>query len=201
MITEAYPLQWPAGWPRCLEPKESKFTIGNYRIGFKKHSIDDASSFVVAEVGRMKGASNVIISTNLKYRLDGLPYSKQAQPADQGAAVYFDYNGEQMVIACDSYNKIGCNIYAIGKTIEAMRGIDRWGDSELLKRAFTGFKALPPASGISTKINWWDVLGCGPDADPEFVKQKYRELVNASAEMFIAVKRAYEDAMTRFQLA
>ena len=53
---------------------------------------------------------------------------------------------------------------AICKTIDALRGIARWGSGDMLEAAFTGFAALPaPAQG------WRDVLdvpvGSGNNAD------------------------------------
>ena len=68
-----------------------------------------------------------MISTNLKLRLDGLPRSDQATPADPGVAVYFELDGKTIVLACDKWNRVADNIYAIAKHVDALRGQDRWG--------------------------------------------------------------------------
>ncbi len=52
---------------------------------------------------------------------------------------------------------MGDNIQAIRKTIEAMRGLERWGVSDMLQRTFSGFKALPDQTGIG-KEAWWIVF-------------------------------------------
>src|SRR5262249_289232 len=104
---EQYPLTWPVGWPRTQHPNRSHFGKLN-----DKPSIAKASNFLLQEVKRLTGSSRVVVSTNLRYKQDGMPYSNQREPDDQGVAAYFIYGGEQMVIACDSYDRIGCNIYA-----------------------------------------------------------------------------------------
>lgn len=101
MVTEAYPLQYPNGWKRTKRPERSRF--GSWK---EKPSIHKATQKIVEEM-RLFGGTNLIISTDLKLRLDGLPYSNQKQPDDQGVAVYFTYQKEQKVIACDSFDKMG----------------------------------------------------------------------------------------------
>src|ERR1700743_521400 len=139
-MIEAYPLTWPDGWKRTNNPQRSRFGKGIYH----KPSIAVGKDKILDEVRRL-GGKDVIISTNLKLKLDGLPYSNQSEPTDRGVAVYFTkrINGtdEPMCIAFDLFDKIGCNLYAIGSSIEAMRSMERWGCSEMLNRAFTGFKA------------------------------------------------------------
>jgi hypothetical protein len=148
-MTESFPLHWPIGKPRT--PKHQRT-----RSRFNQ-SQSAAVDKVVAEVRLLRGA-HVVISTDLELRRDGLPYSNQRQPEDQGAAVYFTIrkNGKdvQMAFACDRWDRIGDNIYAIGKTIEALRGIERWGSGSMVEAAFTGFMALPaPNCG-----SWRDVF-------------------------------------------
>lgn len=198
---KAYPLQWPVGWPRTEQRINSRF--GNYN---NKPSIGKASQYVVDEIRMLCGEKWVddidyVISSNLRTRLDGLPYSNQAQPDDPGIAVYFMYNGQQMVIACDTFEKIGCNLWAIGKTVEALRGIDRWGCSELMNRAFTGFKALPENSTNTGDASPWEILGVTKDMNAGEIKKKYRELCKkyhpdvspSNEEYFLAIKNAYEE--------
>src|SRR4051812_38337857 len=104
---------------------------------------------------------NVVISTNVELRLDGLPRSDRRNPVDPGAAVYFKLKGKQKVLACDKYGTVGENLYAIGLTIEATRGIERWG-SVTTEQAFAGYIALEAKTGPSC----WDVLGIPPVIAP-----------------------------------
>jgi hypothetical protein len=125
----AFPLTWPLGWPRT-------------KVAFKR-SPGKAFREIREELGRA-GAASVVISTNLPTRRDGQPYAdaRLAQP-DPGVAVYFALNGRQYVLACDRFNTAAGNARAIALTVEAMRGIERWGTGGMLERAFTGFLALP----------------------------------------------------------
>ncbi|MDH4163301.1 MAG: J domain-containing protein [Nitrospirota bacterium] len=190
---DAYPLQWPAGWKRTTsyQRRTSKFADKSFAV---------ARDYLMAELKRF-GATNIILSTN-----DGLPYSGYRQPDDTGVAVYFqksqgwDKPKKSMVFACDQWRKIEENIYAIFKTIEALRGIERWGSSDLMERSFTGFTALPPAP--PAKRDWWDVLGVPRHSSKEHIKARYRELAavnhpdfGGSHEAMTLLNRAYEEAM------
>lgn len=196
MITEAYPLQWPTGWKRTKRPKPSSFgSDGN------KPSIHRATQELRREMKLLKG-KHLVISSDLRLRKDGLPISSQRQPDDPGVALYFTLDGEQKVIACDSYNRAGCNIWAIAKTVNALRGIDRWGASELLTRAFTGFKALPAQGVATTAKTWYDTLKVSPDCSVRELKAAYRELAKryhpdriGENDYFYVVQDAYEKGL------
>jgi len=127
------------------------------------------------------GASNVVISTNIELRRDGLPYSKQLRAnEDPGVAVYFTLNGEQQCIPCDKWTTIADNMQAIRKTIEALRGLDRWGAKEMVNAAFRGFKALPEAiiMGEHTSRAWWEVLQVSQNADMDVIEAAYKRLLH-----------------------
>lgn len=158
-MTQASPLQWPAGKPRCKRPRPSRFSV---------KSLEACRRFVWKEISLL-GGTEIILSTNLRLRLDGLPYSEQRQPEDQGAAVYFKYNETQMCFACDQWEKIQENIYAIGMTIGALRGIERWGSGDMMQQAFTGFIALPGQRSA------WDVLGIKPGTEAD-IDAAYKKL-------------------------
>lgn len=192
MITEAYPLQFPQGWERTKSPKPSRFGDWN-----KKPTIAKAIEKLRNEM-KLMGGKSLVVSSDLRLRNDGLPYSSQRQPDDTGIAVYFMWEGEQKVIACDQYDKCGCNLWAIAKTVEAMRGIDRWGCSEILNRAFTGFAALPEKAGQANEA-WYNVLGVDPKCSMEELKKAYKSKakihhpdVSGSSDYFHAVKASYE---------
>lgn len=195
---EAYPLQWPSGWKRTAKPRDSKFGKWNNRPTTARGRDE-----VIQELKRLTGDDRlkIIISTNLRVKLDGFPYSGQREPDDTGVAVYFKHNGDDMVIACDSFKTIGENLTGIARTIEALRGIDRWGCSELLHRAFTGFKALPE----KIKYPWYEILGLPASATPEQIKTAYRKKAyethpdhGGTTTLFDEVQKAYEEALSQF---
>lgn len=65
------------------------------------------------------------------------------------------------------------NIYAIGKTIEALRRIERWGTGDMVEQAFTGFMALPPPK------NPYEILGVRPRAGVEEIEAAFRQKAKA----------------------
>lgn len=143
---EAFPLCWPAGKPRKKSPRRSQF----HDVSFAR-----ARDTMVGEVEKL-GGKKLIVSTNIPLKLDGMPYGNRNPPADKGVAVYFFLNDRPMVFAFDEFDRIEHNVWAIAKTIEALRGIKRWGSGEMMERAFTGFTALPSPE---TKKHWREVLG------------------------------------------
>lgn len=173
-MAEAFPLHWPSGWPRTKTPQSSRFDI----------SFVAARDGLFDEIKRM-GGRYPVLSTNIELRRDGLPYANQPTPADSGVAVYFERKGKQMVFACDRWRLVKDNIRAIQKTIEAMRGIERWGASDMLERAFSAFEALPPPSAANRK-SWREVLGFPNEFKPcrEDIEAAYRA----------RAKRAHPDA-------
>lgn len=158
-MAQAYPLTWPPGVPRSRQPARS---------AFGEVTIHRATQELLWEVERMRG-SLPVVSTNLELRNDGLPYSKQRPITDNGVAVYFTRRGRQLVFACDRWDRIEHNMRAITKTIDALRGIERWGSSDLMERAFTGFEALPAPE------QWWQVLGVPQGASRDEIRQAYRD--------------------------
>ena len=162
-MVEAYPLYWPEGWKRT--PSWNR-THSRFKTGFAV-----ARDFLIAEVKRL-GGSAIILSTNVRLRGDGLPYASEREPDDGGAAVYFTYKKNQMCFACDQYRTVKENLTAIGKTIEALRGMERWGASDMMERAFRGFAQLPDKTGR----NWWDVLATTEHASRQHVEDQYRML-------------------------
>lgn len=157
---EAYPLQWPVGKPRTRTAQYARF-----KSGFAV-----ARDALMREL-RLLGARNIVLSTNIPLKRDGMPYAQQKEPEDKGVAIYFEYKAKPMCFACDRWNKIADNIQAVRKTIEAIRGIERWGGGSMMEEAFRGFEALPAPS---TK-KWWDVLGVSPNSTPEEIRAAWRE--------------------------
>jgi hypothetical protein len=167
---EAFPLNWPAGTPRTAFRSSSKF---------KPNGFGRARDEVIRQV-RLLGGTEMIFSTNVRLRGDGVPLANQADVLpDPGVAIYFRHPTRgQLCFACDRYPKVSENAYAIAKTLDAIRGIARWGTAEFVDRAFTGFRALPLAGTTEDGAkSWWVVLGVRRDARVDVVNERARELL------------------------
>lgn len=160
-MTQRYPLTWPGGQPRT--PPHMK------QYARFDTSQEIAQQRIMDEIWRL-GGSDIIISTNIELRKDGMPYASGKPPSDTGVAVYFNFNGNPMAFACDKWIYIKDNMQAIAKTIEALRGIERWGSGEMMRAAFTGFQALP-----SPEPHWSQVLGVDIDASVDDIETAYRK--------------------------
>lgn len=194
-MIEAYPLCWPVGYKRTTS--EAK-THAAFRASFAF-----ARDGVIRQLEAMD-ATNIIISSNVPLKRDGLPYAVpygSVNAVDNtGIAVYFDYQGETKVLACDRWMSLDDNMQAIHKTVHALRGIERWKVSEMMTRAFTGFKALPQSTQHSARP-WWEVLGVFPDANAEQIKAAYKAKVQqfhpdkgGRHEDFVEVLEAFQKA-------
>tara|TARA_R110002110_G_scaffold415835_1_gene657178 strand:- start:10765 stop:11445 length:681 start_codon:yes stop_codon:yes gene_type:complete len=208
---DAYPLRWPESWPRTdtSDRKYGRFGTRGREPGrswssSKDITIAQAVARIKSELSALDGGRSrweridpgqTVISTNLRQRNDGLPYSNQRDPEDPGAALYFEMDGKRQCIPCDSYTKIAQNLAAIAATIEALRTLERHG-SGLMERAFTGFTALPPP--IAGEQPWYEVLQVPQDALASLVRQQYHQKRRAahpdhggSSDAFDQVQKAW----------
>ena len=117
----AWPLQWPAGYPRT--------PVNQRRIGkFTNHR---KPLTIAASIARLQhqvdllGGCRTVLSSNVETRLDGLPRSDARMPEDPGVCVYFHLKGRPTAMPCDAYRAVADNIAAIAAHIDAVRSIGR----------------------------------------------------------------------------
>jgi hypothetical protein len=184
-MSQAYPLLWPKGWPRTEAPRRenSKFdqrletALANLR-----HQIE------------LMGGKQVVLSSNCTLGMDN--------PADPGVVAYFQIENQAMAIPCDRWRRVRDNIHAIALTVEAMRGMERWGAKHMITAMFSGFKALPQkASGL----DFYAVLGLdrGIPLTEKVVSDAFRRKAmtahpdkpTGSAEKWAGLREAHDMAM------
>ena len=91
------------------------------------------------------------------------------------------------------------NLRAIQHTIAALRGIERWGSTTMLERAFTGFAALPASTGPDP----WETLGITRAATEADILSAFRRKAQAahpdqpggSTEAFLLISQAKDIAL------
>jgi hypothetical protein len=212
-VIDAYPLTWPVGWKRTPAFKRRRASFGTRGRGWvdnngrgewhgrREITVAGATQRILDELRRFGvSKSSIVISSNLRVRLDGLPHSKQSQPSDPGACVYFKLDGRDRCVPCDTYAGVAENLAGIAATLEALRALERHG-SGLMERAFTGFEALPHLPAEQTP-DWWEVLGVEPWDSLEVIEEAYKRVRSVahpdkggSAVEFDQVQRAYDDAI------
>lgn len=186
----SYPLYWPEGWPRAKYQKQARF--GDHSVAYGRKVLSDQV--------RLFGGSDLIISSNLELKLDGMPRSNQRQPGDRGVAIFFKRNKQDFALACDVYSTVEDNLWALCRTLDALRQIERDGSPALINRAFKGFAALPDPD----QKKWWEVLGVAENANNEQIRAAYFKLARqyhpdnkdtGNDSLFRQVTQAYELAL------
>jgi hypothetical protein len=175
VMTQAYPLHWPQGWPKTPPHKRT------YNWQLNRATLDSSRHHLYDQL-RMLGATQVVLSTNIPLRKDGEFYAnKMPDDHEVGVAVYFQLRGKPMAMARDCYNDIAQNLRSLGLAIEHLRGLDRHGGASMLERAFAGFASLPPPEGSTREpaVEWRQELGPVPEGMEDFevlaiVEARYR---------------------------
>ena len=163
----AYPLDWPGAQPRT---RWSSIRRSNYD---RERSLYAALAEVQAELRRVHADAGAILSTNVQLRRDGKPYSGMKQPEDRGVALYFRVFGTEHVLACDGWDRVEDNVWAIATHMAALRALDRTrvGTQE---QAFAGYKALPAPDAPQLPAEpWHEVLLVAPDATIDVIDAAY----------------------------
>jgi hypothetical protein len=193
-VRSAYPLQWPIGWPRTDDWKRKR---GPFQMppGKARYELNRELS--------MLGAEDIVVSSNVMVRQDGLPYAKQPRVDDPGVVLYFTLNGQEVCMPCDRWSTVDANLRAIGMAVEAIRGMERWGTGQMVDAAFRGFKALPES--IITpppSTSWYTVLGVSSEATREEIKAAYRRMAAAThpdaggdEAQFARITKAYQHGL------
>lgn len=219
----AHPLAWPEGWKRTPGHQRKSATFGKNERKYNEDrsgswnekrdlTVSDGVERVLRALAQMRiDRQDVVVSTNVRTRLDGLPRSGEPKPADPGAAVYWQgRRGEApRVMAIDRYDEVADNLAAIALTLDAMRAIERHGGAAILERAFTGFTALP-APGQTTAPSWRMVLDFADDEPVnEFaINAAYRRMASqhhpdkgGNADMMARINAARDQALQSLRAA
>ena len=202
------PLSWPNNVARTPPHQRTNARFGDW-------SITQASVFVLREINRLNLRSDpdyedgsVIISSNLRYKLDGMPYGTQPQPTDPGVAVYFNlhfsrggkFHERPVVLSCDKWTRVEWNLYAVAKDIEAQRGRHRWGCTNV-EQAFRGYLAIPERTGGGS---WWSILGVSSTASEPEIREAFRIKAltehpdkGGTKENWLRLQEALEQALSK----
>lgn len=149
MTATAYPLCWPAQFPRKQYRENSRFktslntAIANVQDSLRKFATDSG-----------KKLEQLVVSSNVTLGV--------SKPADPAVAVWFSWDGLQICIPVDRYATVEANLQAIHHIIEARRVELRHGTIALVRASFTGFVALPAPKGQRTWREVLDISGGSP---------------------------------------
>lgn len=155
----AYPLAWPVGWPRT-EARLRQRWPNQVTLGAALKELESEM--------RLLGVKQIVLSSNCSLGMENAP--------DPAVVAYGLYETQQIAVPCDRWTTVAANVRAIAKTINAMRGMERWGAKHMIKAMFQGFTAI---RGPGPK-RWREVLGLRPDepVSREIVRQRRNALAS-----------------------
>lgn len=189
----AYPLQWPSGFPRYRGGRSS----GAFRTDFETAIRNVRRSLEGFAKDSGKKIDSPVLSSNVDF--NPLTSSKSgARPNDPGVAVWFSWDGMQVCIPVDRYITPAANLQAIHHIIEARRVELRHGTLALVRATFTGFKALPAPKGK----HWSDILEVRRDTTAtvldanykRLAKDRHPDMAGGSNEAMAELTNAYHEA-------
>lgn len=144
-MTEAFPLCWPAGWPRTAGADKKNgghaFKRPGGRYGTVPWTFAAARDALVDEIWK-HGPTSAVVSMNFQTGKNG-PIEGKRRPEDEGVAIYFQRKGRPYVMACDRYSDAEGNMRSLALALEALRQLERHGGGVMMERAYSGFTALP----------------------------------------------------------
>lgn len=161
---------WPRGLPRTPAEKRtaSKFkcTLGTAISNLQEEIIFWGSSFVTVGTALAIGAS-------------GRPIFVNRPLEDPAVAIQFERDGQPVTFHCDRFIDPRSNLRAIGKTLENLRAIDRYGANQVLERMFSGLRALPAPGSAN---DHWSILGLRPGATADQVRQAFNHRIRTEVK-------------------
>jgi hypothetical protein len=146
---------------------------------------------------RLLSATDIIVSSNVPVRPDGLLYADNKRLDDPGIAVYFKFKKKQMVMVRDGFISVAGNLRSLALAIEGLRQLERHGGSLMLERAFTGFLAI---TGPDWKKPWREVFGIKPGWTGDIVELYRAKAISrhpdagGSDTLMAELNVAYEEA-------
>ena len=192
-MIEAYPLQWPEGWPRTPSYRRESDNRFGGRAGV---TVGRARDQLMDELRRL-GATDIVVSTNVPVKADGLLYADNKRLDDPGIAIYFKFKRKSLVMARDVFVSVAGNLRTLGLAVEAMRQLERHGGSFMFEKAFTSFLAIAPPDW---KKPWREVFGIKADWTGD-ITALYREKarirhpdVGGNDTLMAELNVAYEEA-------
>ncbi|MEN0050630.1 MAG: DnaJ domain-containing protein [Bacteroidota bacterium] len=168
-------LVYPAAYVKVAKPTKSKFD--------KKLTLHNSLNELAKELGLFE-ASDIIITMNVPLTRGGMPFPlgnvMAHQPEQVGVSVFFTKLNQRAGLCNDKWDMVQHNVRALKKTIEAFRGIERWGSQESLLNIMAN--GLPDARPVDLALpsmhnkQWWEILELGQSRSEKAILSAFKRL-------------------------
>lgn len=123
-----------------------------------------------------------------------------------GAALELEYMDQVFVIACDSWQLMEHNVYALHLALRQWRGMERWGIAPMvvLLEGFavrTTAKPAEQAVATNSQPTWMQHLGLGPTAtldDAQAVYHRRAKKIASDTEALVKLNNTMEEVRAYF---
>lgn len=195
----AYPITWPTTAARTLPHRRESGAFSRNGKSYARFENELRNELILMR------ATGVVIETDRRVNQDGTLHKldRDREPTDPGLVLYFIRKKQALCFACDRFDQLWKNMRAVTLTINALRGIERWGSVEMQDQAFRGYAALPPPAPATIEMPgpgalpkpWHDVLGVSENATWSEIRTAYRDKMReADDSMKLSLNLAYDQA-------
>lgn len=172
----SHPLHWPNNYPRT--PQWDKGTNSSFKAGM---AMSEAMMFLKEELQAINPQTATLLTD---YENLETPRLMRKVGNDQGVVLKLRIDNKQYELACDRWQKLEHNIYALHLALRSLRSIVEWGVGSFAQ-AFGGY-AVGGAAAMAAGAHaaggdggmqleeWRLTLGLGPSATLEDASAVYR---------------------------
>lgn len=200
-IRYEFPLRMPPNWRMTPSNQRQHSTSFPPTL-----SIDDALRMLEDELNSL-GIRDVGVFTNTQ----GLnnPRLRKSEGQNSGVTLQFGRSGQVAWMACDKWQYLEHNIYALHLAVRAIRNLEQWGiipAPQLLQSLFPETRphaqAASPTTSTETSVPaWMHALGLGTSAQLEDAIAVYRrraKAVSHDEHALLELNQAMEQARIHF---
>lgn len=139
----------PKVWPGKQRPSDFRRIVGPFKVT----TWTPVERLLTSELAKL-GAKDVVLAIDLPnpahWNMQGNPRA-DARAATPAVIVSFtNRDGVRLTFPCDTYSDWQTNVYAIAKSLENLRAVDRYGVTQG-DAQYVGFRALPPGGGATVQ--------------------------------------------------
>ncbi len=169
------PLTFPTGWTRTAQGA----TTVNRQFS-KTTTIEDALHYLQDEIAAIH-ADSAILYTN--YESIHNPGMRSKRGNSEGASLQLTVKGASGFLACDQWNTVAHNLYALHLAVRHLRMFEEWGvaTADFMLSAFSDKAAQTRAVQSTGMADWMITLGLGPTATLDDANAMYRQRAKQAA--------------------